>query len=303
MINILFILFSFSVNAQIINEYKFFDNNPNLEWIEIYNENNYEAVLENWTISNSNQIITLPKILIPEKSYIILARKKSEVIKKYNLDSEKVFEFSLKDAVGTNDFLALKYKDELIDSIFYDTNWFNSLKSIERVDISKPFNKVKWKNSISKFGATPLKENSVKLVDFNISILNIDYDGTYLNITIENNGNLKLEKFDFYIYFDWDFDKVIEDDEIIYSQLGLEIENTLNFKYKLEDILDIKDIFGLAKIAAKVVNDDDEKDLDDYYETIINIPPNQGSILFNEIMYDPNSNQCEYIELYKIFKF
>lgn len=303
MINILFILFSFSVNAQIINEYKFFDNNPNLEWIEIYNENNYEAVLENWTISNSNQIITLPKILIPEKSYIILARKKSEVIKKYNLDSEKVFEFSLKDAVGTNDFLALKYKDELIDSIFYDTNWFNSLKSIERVDISKPFNKVKWKNSISKFGATPLKENSVKLVDFNISILNIDYDGTYLNITIENNGNLKLEKFDFYIYFDWDFDKVIEDDEIIYSQLGLEIENTLNFKYKLEDILDIKDIFGLAKIAAKVVNDDDEKDLDDYYETIINIPPNQGSILFNEIMYDPNSNQCEYIELYNSSNF
>lgn len=303
MINFLFILFNFSINAQIINEYKFFDNNPNIEWIEIYNENNYVAVLENWTISNSNQTITLPKILIQEKSYIILARKKSEVVKKYNLDSEKVFEISLNDALGANDFLVLKYKEDLIDSVAYDSNWFNSLKSIERMDIAKPFNKDKWKNSISKLGSTPLKENSVKLVDFNISILNVEYDGTYLNIAIENNGNLKLEKFDFYIYFDWNFDKIINDDEVIYSQLGLEIANTINFKYKLEDILDIKDIFGLAKIAAKVVNDDDEKDLDDYYETIINIPPNTSSILFNEIMYDPNSNQCEYIELYNSSNF
>ena len=302
---IIFLIFIFHslLYSQKINEFKIVNNKPESSWIEIYNDKKTDVSLDDVVFSNNSNSITLKKIFVPSKSFVLLCKNKNELLKKYNLDSDKVFEIDFPDFSDNKNTLKLYTNDLIIDSIFFDKANFDEKKSIERVNILEPNSEKNWKNSIAKYGSTPLKENSVMVVDFNISILNIDYDGEYVSIIFENNGNQKLEEFDFYFYFDWNFNKQIEENEVIFSQLNLEIEEVLNLKFKLEEITDINNIFGLTKVAAKIVNDYDEKDLDDYLEKIINIPPIPSSILFNEIMYEPADKQSEYIELFNTSNF
>ena len=303
MIFLLTILFSYFTYSQMLSEFQPIQSESEPEWIEIYNENDFELSLENLTISDNVSSNKLSSGVIGAKSYFIITQNKQLLLSKYDLDENKVLEFNFPTLNNNTDRILLDYNGIFKDSVSYDMKNYTNGKSIERVDFQKGFSVSNWKSSIDKNNATPLKENSVRIVDFNLSILSMEYDGTYLSIQIESNGKTDLEDLDFYLYFDWNFNKEIEQNEIIYSQINLSISKFVNLKYRFEDIMDINDIFGLIKVAAKIINSYDEKKSDDYFELTINIPPNNSSILFNEIMFDPSTNQCEYIELYNTSNF
>lgn len=298
MILLIIILSFFPLKSQIINEFQPIQSDEEPEWIEIYNEKNFEVNLENMIISDAVTSKSLPNISIPANSYIIVTPNKLLLLNKYNLSSDKVFEFNFPTLNNNIDRIMLEDEGEFVDSLSYDMVYFDYGKSIERVDSKVYHDNTNWKSSIDINGATPLKENSVKIVDFNLSIRNVEFDGTYLIVDIDNNGRNLLNELDFYLYFDWNFNKEIENDEVIYSQIDLSLDEKISLKYRFEDILDINEIFGLVTVGVRIVNSYDEKKNDDYVEKIINIPPNESSILFNEIMFDPSNESCEYIELY-----
>lgn len=298
MILLIIILSFFPLKSQIINEFQPIQSDEEPEWIEIYNEKSFEVNLENLIISDAVTSKSLPSISIPANSYIIITPNKLLLLNKYNISSDKVFEFNFPTLNNDIDRILLEDEGEFVDSLSYDMVYFDYGKSIERVDSKLFHDNTNWKSSIDINGATPLKENSVKIVDFNLSIRNVEFDGTYLSVDIENNGRNLLDELDFYLYFDWNFNKEIENDEVIYSQIDLSLDEKISLKYRFEDILDINEIFGLVTVGVRIFNSYDEKKNDDYVEKIINIPPNVSSILFNEIMFDPSNESCEYIELY-----
>lgn len=168
-------------NDIVINEIMYDPGSDNSEFIEFLNLSGDSINVGGWQIvdenGNSFKLSTIP-LLVPANSYFILAAD-SLIISKYNLDETVlktiVGESSL-GLVNTGELILLKdVKGNTIDSVWYSDKWQNdnfvSTKniSLERInpnlDANDPSN---WNSSVTPFGATPGKQNSIYTVNPNI---------------------------------------------------------------------------------------------------------------------------------------
>ncbi len=289
----------------IINEIMYAPLSGEPEWVEIFNTKNEAINLNNWKIGDNSTyaIITLKDIIIPQKSYLIVS-KDSSIIRYFKISSQ-IIVTNLPSLNNTGDAVVIKDPGgNTVDSLQYFPSWGGNAngKSLERINFQSPSNdSANWKNSTSKQRATPGYINSVSQKDFDIEISDIIFSPSvpFINDTVsvfamvKNNGKystaISINLFD-----DNNLDSVYDsflsttENHIIQPSDS----SIINLNYK---ILDLNSTRGFYVIAS---SENDQDTSNNYFYKTISPGFHSGSVLVNEIMYNPSGGEPEWIEIF-----
>ncbi len=274
---------------------------PEIEYIEIYNRTESEINLNGWEIRYGESCYNIPYTLIKPQQYKILSHEKyAEEWEKAGIDNRIDMErFPVLANSGKQLFLN-DASDKLIAYTFYnDTRYNNTAKSnggfsLERIDNDNlNDSRHNWSASDSPLGGTPGIENSIKgkcdikepasflyyeitLPDTIIMYFNSPLDAT--SATDPNNYHIADNFTDI---------KTVTIDSIYLSTVT--ITTAENIKEDETIYLQPQNIMQ-ADFSSVM-----------FPETIsISVPhkPETGDIVFNEILFDSDSETCEFVEIY-----
>lgn len=271
---------------------------PEAEYIEIYNRSSKLINLQNWTLKDNGNPISLgSKTILPDSFLILCSAQQEQHFKQYG---ETLSVSSFPTLSNSGETLTMRNAEGvLIDSINYYNTWYNdvdrqdggwSLELIDQQNICAE--EINWSASEDDAGGTPGKKNS-------ISGVRHDLMGPRLtNSILINNQTLEL-------HFDEKLSEVMPSPETVEIEPSLDIssisfrDNTLrslivffptpvseNELYHLK-LTQLYDCSGNAIDAA-------------YAETSFVLPQqaSQQDVIINEILFNPIVGGVDFVELY-----
>lgn len=274
---------------------------PEEEFLELYNPNNYEIELNNWTLSiGTSKEIVFGESTIKANDYLIICREEAiDDFAEFGNVSGILPSNSLTNN-GTQ--IALKtVQNILIDSLVYDISWYydnekdNGGWSLERIDPERFCgNAGNWSASTNENGGTPGVTNSIKASNPDDINPKIEY------VTTINNYNLKIK-------FSETIDKemilnpgnysvdngignpaniIINDDEVsIILEFKTEFQENNTYQINIENLVDL---------CGNSLQDGKSEFV--YFNAGLN------DVVINEIMTDESPSiglpEYEYIEIY-----
>jgi hypothetical protein len=292
----------------IVNEIMFAPHSPEPEWFELYNRTPAPINLKNWTITD---IYTTPAtvkintdIYVSGNSILIIARDSNIYnCHRYILSPVLLISFPAlnndADGIILNDNLG-----DVVDSVKYDQSWGgNGGYSLERIspDISSLF-KQNWGTSRDVEQSTPGRINSLteKVNDLSVSGIYTDPrfpvagNNVTVSATVKNDGTSNANNFTAEFY-----SKTANEEWKLMS-----VSNNLNLNsgdsVSISSSQKIINIQGKYFISVRVLFQSDQDTLNNYVEMSIEPGAAVGSIIINEIMYDPASGEPEWVELKNI---
>lgn len=291
----------------VVNEIMYSPNSTEAEWIEIYNRSNKQINLRGYQLANSTtkaKVVANNVLLNPEEYFIVT--RDSSIYQTY----PKVSKFSAAGFPSLNNskdkVVILDSLDRTIDSLEYKNSWGGSIgKSIERIDwIRNSTDSTNWKTSANLLGGTPgsVNSNSQKKFDVTISKLNyspaaplvgqrVKISSTATNIG-KNDASFKL---------------VLNRVNSEGTKQKIEETNTLTL---LKDIsLSYEFTFAIESITTKQIFEVtaeyslDEDLTNNAITGLVRPGYNVGTIVLNEVMYNPINGEPEWVELYNTSSF
>ncbi len=288
-------------NDIVINEIMYNPVNGEPEWIELYNNLDYQIDLNGWTISDvlTNPVtVTLSSGVIRPKSFLVIA-KDSGVIDFH----EEVYPLSVNSFANlNNDEDGVVIKDRwgnTIDSVFYNKTWGGSNgKSLERISIRLSSNdKNNWAFSSDIELSTPGRINNVSPKDIDLAVYSIQTiprfafanDEIAVSAMIRNVGTLTAKNMKVEFYFIEGSDTIFISSEFIESinsQDSIEVSSSLKVK-----LVEPKTVF------CKLLIEGDQDLSNNMFLTTITAGYKRSDILISEIMYNPFDGEPEWIEV------
>ncbi|MGO9481846.1 MAG: lamin tail domain-containing protein [Candidatus Kryptoniota bacterium] len=306
----------FSQNVK-INELMYAPKNGEPEWIELHNGSPNVVNIKNWTIKDKDArwyTLAATDFYILPDSFLVLT-KSDTIFSFHHLDSSCVLICPALPAsflVNTGDTITIDDSTgTLIDSVFYEPSWGGADgKSLERIssDIS-PFLGTNWGTSIDSSGSTPGRVNSIaakdydlKIVSFSASLSLVDSTAIF-KIVVKNCGAFSTSPFGVEVFLDYDGDHVPQPNEI-----AANIDNVLGLNAGDSTQITLSNIHVAAKTASrnlhaldafaviKFTSDQDTTNNSMWSKLEVSYPA--MFLIVNEIMYAPQSPECEWVELF-----
>jgi hypothetical protein len=272
---------------------------PNEEYTELYNTTAYDIKLSNWTITVGNTTRTLPTIILPADSFIVLTPTASApLFTGINVVGVTSFP-SLTNTGGT--IILRNQNGMVIHSISYLDSWYqNAAKSdggwsIEQIDPLNPCGgSNNWMASNSVLGGTPGNKNSV-------DALNADVVNPHLiRVSVLAPDSIRL-------YFSEPLDSSIMSNLFLYS-----IDNSIGNPISVTPIspafsnCDLKLATSIVpgiiySITANILISDCVGNPLTLPNTCLFALPEgalPGELLINEILFDPNDGGTDFVEIY-----
>lgn len=297
----------FPSGSVLLNEVMFTPVNSEPEWIEVFNVSNDTINLKDWTI---NDVYTSPAygkilgdfILLPQ-TFGVLA-KDSSIINYHRVISSKISKVNL--PVLNNDIDGVVLKDNravVMDSVLYNSGWGGSNGySLERKLLTIQANmQDNWGSSLDIEQSTPGRINSQTPKDYDLTISNLatnqpsfgENENFPIYTVIKNIGTKPADNFSVQFFVDTDSNHVADnlfDTQTINTQL--QSGDSIKVFAATDGSISKRTLF-----AAKVIFTDDEDTLNNYAEKYFEPGYQQQALIINEVMYNPNDNAPEWIEL------
>lgn len=297
----------FLPGSVLINEVMFTPVNSEPEWIEVINASNETINLKDWTI---NDVYTTPAygkvigdfILLPQ-TFGVLA-KDSSIINYHRSIPSKIAKVNL--PVLNNDLDGVVLKDNsavTMDSLLYNSSSGGSNGySLERKLLSVPAAmQDNWVSSLDIEQSTPGRINSQTPKDYDLTISSLATDqpsfGENENFPIyavvKNIGTKPVDYFSVQFFVDSDSNYIA--DNLFDTQA---ITALLQSGDSIKVIAAVQgSIVKRTLFAAKIIFVNDADSLNNYAVKYFEPGYRQQAIIINEVMYDPNDNELEWIEL------
>lgn len=295
-------------NAVVINEIMYAPSTGEPEWVEIYNRSSTSYLIKDWKISDasSSSTITTESIYIRPEEYIVIAST-GDIENFYDIESRLIIS-GLPALNNTGDKVALSdFNSDVVDSLTYLPSWGGaSGKSLERINFDKPStDSTNWGNSISPFNATPGSINSITQKTHDIGIENVSFapspavdgDDITISVSTKNFGLQSASNYLINFYWDQNQDSVAQTNERIEGEsqsLAPGDSGIVQFQF-----LNVTE--GKYYFIFKVNYGDDEYEFNNTYYAVLTVggkPLPYNSIVINEIMYTPQDDEPEWIELF-----
>ena len=293
----------------LINEVMYYPDVGNPEWIELYNPDSVPVNLENFRLKDASGKVSLilarPFFVFPD-SFVVITSDKKNLLQKYKLDSNIVIQVEKFPGLNnTEDSVVITDAAGYIqDSLFY-TKYFGYRQgvSIERISPLAATNDISnWDLSQDSNGATPGRKNSIAKPDFDLSLdtVLVESEGKYffedkagrISVVIKNVGLLANTLSSVCIQIENPLYGVL------YSQ-RMNVGDTLNPEEERIYTFVIDSLpGGLHTIFSYIESARDERRLNDSLNVNFGVSYSEGSVVINEIMYDPESGESEWIEIY-----
>ena len=284
------------VSPFVLNEIMFKPLSTNQEWVEIFNRTECGYSVDNFRIMDASGSIISFYGGIPPMDFIVVCQDTILFLQTYpEVDPEKV--------IFASDWTSLNNTDETLiltdefetkfDSTSYNGNSCPADFSIERVN---PFDdeNIEWNICTDSLG-TPTFPNSVLPLQYDLNIefveIQINENSIDHSVIIRNIG---LENI---------FDAVISCDLIINGEYPS--ENIFTDEISLEDSLYYEfttDIVegGYFSFLYEIISEDDMNAGNNIYFSFYN--SESLPFVINEIMYDPDGDEPEWIEITNNFQ-
>ncbi|MDQ7816630.1 MAG: lamin tail domain-containing protein [Melioribacteraceae bacterium] len=287
----------------VINEIMYLPNFPEPEWIEIFNKSNKIINLKSYWIADytSKASITQKDFFVQSGEYIVISRD-TNILSLYT-DLSKVIIATIPSLNNGGDRVVLSDSlNRTIDSLDYKSTWGGtSGKSLERIDTDRPaVDSTNWKTATAERG-TPGKINSVSKKNFDVRLTNpriypekpLIGESVNINVAIWNPGkNLASFVFKLYEILEGEQKILLKETNVIISPL----EDVLFFKTEMEYQFEIQNKTRKFEYFADFPLDEDTTN----NRITLKVQPgfHPGSVVINEIMYNPVNGEPEWIELY-----
>lgn len=274
-------------SSVVINEIQFAPTLPEPEWIELYNISSDEIIVENFTVTDNATTTDPITLQIPPYGFIVITEKKSQLLQIYDIDSSLVIESDLPTFNNTDDLVLIANNGVTLDSVQYDSKWGEKGKSLERrkyYDLS---------NSQTNWGAcvaagTPTKINSIAAY-YDLVLIDATLAPGGIQLIIENKGNIESLKSKIDILVN---DILIDDFSLDALPPASDIEIFIDFSI-IEYTPKVED-----KLKVFIQSGEDINLRNNDFSIFIPKTTQFGDVLINEIMYDIDDKNFEFIELY-----
>ena len=286
-----------------INEIMYTPVSPEPEWIEIVNRSQKVISLKNYCVSDlkDTNLVIANNLSLNPGEFLVIARD-SNIYLKYNLTSKTTIG-NLPQLNNDGDrLLLLDSLYRIIDSLEFKSTWGgNSGKSLEKKEIDFPSaDSSSWGTSTSPTGATPGSSNSLSQKPVDVRIISawstplnpVMGDNVTISIRTKNRGTSSTE---FYL----ELFTVVND-----TISGMKLETSNPITLLPDDSTDHTFLFQILninttkKFIIKAIVPDDGNLLDNYINLSISPGVLSGTILINEIMFNPQGGEPEWIELF-----
>jgi hypothetical protein len=298
---------AYSKSAVLINEIMYDPTNGEPEWIEFYNNTPDTINFKGWSI---NDVYATPEIYKTTKDFLalpgeyFLVTKDSSIYNYHRNIPAKILFTPVPVLNNDKDGVVLKdAENNIIDSVLYGIN-FESKQgfSLERKNLNNDSNlKDNWGVSTDAERSTPGRKNSISAKVNDLTLLKVfanflapqHGDSLLVAARIKNSGSASASAFSIEYYFSPDTNKS-----------ALQLFETQSYPGTL-NAADSIDLFASRSfkavnekylIAAKIKYAKDEDSVNNYASESIRIKNNAGSLLVNEIMYNPALDKPEWIE-------
>ncbi|MDP1994078.1 MAG: lamin tail domain-containing protein, partial [Ignavibacteria bacterium] len=297
----------FPSGSVLINEVMFTPVNSEPEWVEVFNASNDTINLKDWTI---NDVYTTPAygkvigdFILPPQTFGVLA-KDSSIINYHRYIPSKIAKVNL--PVLNNDVDGVVLKDNravTMDSLLYNSSSGGSNGySLERKVLTVPASlQDNWASSLDIEQSTPGRINSQTPKDFDLTISNLatnqpsfgENENFPIYAVIKNIGTKEVDNFLVQFYVDTDSNHVAEN--LFDTQA---ITTLLQSGDSIKVIAAVQgSIVKRTLFAAKITFVNDADSLNNYAAKYFEPGYRQQAIIINEVMYNPNDNELEWIEL------
>ncbi|HVN48763.1 MAG TPA: lamin tail domain-containing protein [Bacteroidota bacterium] len=299
----------------LVNEIMYAPSNSMPEWIEFINNSNDTINLNQWKITDYTLVSTISEnIFIPPKQYFVLGADTAYFKKYYNVSNIYAFPIHLPQLNNTGDQVVIFDQTSssknpfgsAIDSVAYSPSWGGQNgKSLERIDLQAASTlAANWGTSQDSIGSTPGKLNSIARLDCDIALSHITQTTSVENgnvvpeitATIRNIGRRAVDTLQVVMYTD-SVRKGLPD-----SLTLLAIETIVLHLAPMDSLLISKSLpmlsSGSSKIFLRLSCSNDQRTRNDTGSVMINVAYPWHALVINEIMFNPLSNQNEWIEFY-----
>jgi hypothetical protein len=297
-------------NDIVVNEIMYAPSGDEPEWIEIFNQSNRTINLKNWKIGDASALVTISTTdyVLNTQEYLVIA--KEATINNYYTNIPKLLIRSIPSLNNSGDDVILKdLYNRKIDSLKYQPGWGGSSgsKSLERISANAPSTQSSnWGTSISPGRATPGRINSLTSKNNDLAVKTFTSNSTYAQIggsiilraEIQNLGLLRADNFQVNLFHDINLDQTADAGELINTTNILSLDsgqiNLVEFNYQ-NFAVGNNQFIAVINFAL-----DEYPDNNTSRYNIVGVAINEirGDLVINEIMYAPNSQEPEWVEIY-----
>ena len=287
---------TYSQKRIVISEAMYAPITPEPEWIELYNIDTVAVNLKGWRLSDKTTTIKFPSILFQPNSYILVTKDSNALKAKYHLSDVTIIQGKLPNYNNDGDQIILSDSANItIDSFEYNPKWGGlGGTSIERFDAELKSDSANFSSSIADFGATPGSANSVRRRDHDVAasrieIITIKDNTAKLALVIQNHGRITTKGISY---------KLLRRGNTIPVTLGTSTNTILPFEYDTIYVDWTDAPFGTSSLTLIADDTDDEFRNNDTVSQEVYLPIPEGTVVTNELMIEPVSASCQWIELY-----
>lgn len=291
----------FNKNAVIINEIMYNTDERDEEWIEIFNPGDFGINLKNWTIGDAKKAIVIAEedLWMSPSSFVILGHKEI-------LSPGQTIEINLPEYNNSTDQVVLKdFAGNIIDSLKYQNSWGGErLVSLERIRFEGPSTLAEnWAACIDSSGHTAGTQNSVSPKSYDISIntesvilfpsFPTQGEDLEISVKVDNNGRKKLADGNCRLFVKRSFssEEYFLADSVQIGGINPDMSKDVSLMWR-NITGGIYTIFLVAENALDLAYYNNTME----FEITIGYP--QGTVLINEIMYNPAPEQDDWVEVY-----
>jgi hypothetical protein len=303
----------FNPGQLIINEIMFRPLSGDPEWIEIFNPDIDSINLVNWKFSDANlqqkHIIVAENFWIAPKRYILIAQSEDIYAQLHDsLFTHVIIPRSLPTLNNNSDQVVLyDLTDKTIDSMAYLSHWNPGAGvSLERIDYTiSSTDSSNWAASIDTTGSTPGRFNSVSPLNFDLALTGIDFvplnpfpdEEILISVWVANVGRFSMSEFQLACFIDINQDNVFQDIEKIGETVTISqiLHRGESLSVSIPYTPSHSGCFHFNAILSSAL---DLKSSNNSYSTILSIGFEKHSLVINEVMYSPATEQSEWFELY-----
>lgn len=271
---------------------------PNAEYIELRNTSKQTINLFRWKIDNGTTTSTINVSYLLEPDSLVLLCSRTQLAS-FNNRRNTIGLTSFPSIANEGDLISLKNAEsKIVHAVAFETSWYNSSVkanggwSLEMIDPTQPCAMFNWSGSTNISGGTPGFVNSVsrklettfiptliQCTALNENTLQLRFDAPLDSQSLSNNALYQFENEDAL--------KIISAKPIapLYNEVEL----------KTNGQLDSNNIYSLEIKNVQLCNLETSKSFT--IKTGLPKYPQKGDLVFNELLFDPQSGGSDFIEV------
>jgi hypothetical protein len=281
------------------------------EWVEVINLAPDTVDLKDWRLGNRSPspryAFATRQILVPPGGLLVVTKDSALLRQAYPTAPQSVVQAStLPTFLWNNNGDAVVVADNrgaVMDSVSYNRGWGGSAgTSLERIDtLGSSNDSTNWASSTDSLGATPCKANSVVALDFDLRTLRAPPVMTSpntparLSITIQNVGKQPSDQCMLLLYDDANNDSAVTPAELITRiSIGQQLARRESLVVTGQWTAPTP---GRHSVIALIDYTPDQRLSNNRILFQVKVGFSQKTLVINEIMYAPLTNDAEYVEV------